>query len=279
MGVHVASRADAIIENGWLQWVTVEAEALREHCDGIELKEEFYVLATQSCDLAHGDFDSEPLVEFIGFSIVDKVQPEFANASNSRVLHVEMPVSGEAKSIGFFIRERFFLQRELLERFSPTNPFQLSGHICIQLTTWLAARYYRPSFSDEFNDHWKKVSGKIKAKVKKLYDRFGDVITGVFLGAVDDVANEDFSASWIIVYSQDRVSASQNSDEIMSFLEGWEVSLSEYIDNKGYEGAVSIQSTAEITLSDLENHKRIFLDDMCFRGDGDGNVEHQMDGR
>ncbi|WP_288945002.1 hypothetical protein [uncultured Marinobacter sp.] len=279
MGVNVSSRADAIIENGWLQWATVERELLQEHCGGVELREDFYVLATQSCDLAHGDFGNEPFVEFIGFSLVDRVQPELTRASNSRVLHVEVPVDGETKCLGFFIRERVLFTRKLLERFSPNNPFSLSSEVCTQLTTWLAARYYRPSFSDEFNDHWKKVLGKIKEKVKRAYDRFGDVITGVFLGARDDVENEDFSASWIIVFSDERVSASENRDEIMNFLEGWDESLSEYIDSNGYDGVVSIQSTAELTLSDLEKHRRIFLDDMCFRGDGEGEVEHQMEAR
>lgn len=275
----MTSRANVIIENGWLQWSTVEVGVLQEYFEDIELREDFYVLATQSCDLAHGDFANEPYVEFIGFSLVDKVQPELTKASNSRVLHVEMPVSAEIKFLGFFIRERFFLSRVLLERFSPTNPFILTSQVCIQLTTWLAARYYRPSFSDEFNDHWKKVIGKIKEKVKKVYDRFGDVISGVFLSTVDDVGNRDFSASWIIVYSEKRVSIVQNPSEVMEFLENWETSLNGYIDDKEYEGVVSIQSTAEITLSELESHKRIFLDDMCFRGDGAGDVEHQMDGR
>ncbi|MEO9586299.1 MULTISPECIES: hypothetical protein [Marinobacter] len=273
------SRADAIIANGWLQWATVDAEVLQQYCGDLELKEEFYVLATQSCDLAHGDFNNEPHAEFIGFSLISQVRPELSKASNSRALDVEMTVSAEVKCLGFRMRERFFVRRELLENFSPTHPFHLSGNVCTQLTTWLAARYYRPSFSDDFNDHWKKVIGKIKEKVKKAYDRFGDVITGVFLGVADDNDAQDFSASWIIVYSQARLPVGQGADDLMEFFESWESILSSYMDDNGFDGVVSIQSTAEITLSELENHKRIFLDDMCFRGDGAGDVEHQMDGR
>ena len=272
-----STRANTIIDNGWLQWATVGAEELQPHCGSITLKEPFYVLATQSCDLAHGSYENEPHAEFIGFSPIQELRPEFSKASNSRILHVEISESGQASYLGFFVRERFFLPREVLEKFAPNNPFVLSAQVCIQLTTWLSARYYRPSFSDEFNEHWKKVSGKIRDRIKKAYDRFGDIITGVFLGALDNPAEEEFTASWIVVFSSSKVDGGDQFKEVMAFFQSLENTLSDFLEKNDYDGTISVQSTKELTLSDLENHKRIFLDDMCFRGEELGGVEHQME--
>lgn len=208
--------------------------------------------------------------------MIDNIVTDFTRASNSRILHIKTSQGEDFFNLGFYIREKIILPRIKLSAFAPDEPFKFNRDVCLQLSTWLAAKYYRASFSDEFNDYWKRVLGKIKDKVGKSYKRFGDILTGVFVESQDLPLEEDFKASWLIIYSNRKVKAHEKKAEVLSFLSDWEENLETYLAKNGLEGTVSIQSTEEVTLEQLEGHKRIFLDDACFRDEEPGAVEHQM---
>jgi len=99
------------------------------------------------------------------------------HGKNPRRLQFFANVRGHNKVYMTTIHEKMRLGRQELLKGLPDSEIQLDSATVDLLAKWIAKRYTRPAFPDEFNARCrpaaKKISNRLKAK--------GDLITGLFL--------------------------------------------------------------------------------------------------
>lgn len=139
------------------------------------------VVATHDCDLAQHP-DNEPHVEVVVGCITDK-DGNCTHAKNARRLHVEF--AGHAPVwCEFDATAKVAVAKQDLSRFLPRTDARLTpeNHAIFQM--WLASRYRRSAFADEFERRLTKET-KLAERIAKAIKPHGELIAGVFFD-VDD---------------------------------------------------------------------------------------------
>jgi hypothetical protein len=135
------------------------------------------VVATHDCDLAQ-DPEWEPRIEVVVGCPVEK-DGNCTHAKNARRLHVEF--AGDATFWGEFDAvSKVDIDKQALNQFTPRADARLTpeNHSIFQM--WLASRYRRSAFSDEFERRLTSKEFKLAEKIAKAVKPHGELITGVF---------------------------------------------------------------------------------------------------
>jgi hypothetical protein len=142
------------------------------------------VVATHDCDLAQSP-DSEPGVEVIIGRRIEKLDGNNTHAKSSRSLHIEF--GGSVPQLAeFVVTEKRIIEKNALADFKPDEIYKLSPSNLSTFQSWLAARYRRSAFPDEFERRMKE-SG-LTRKVSKAAKQHGRMITAVFFDVGHDVS-------------------------------------------------------------------------------------------
>jgi hypothetical protein len=136
------------------------------------------VIASHDCDLTQ-DPDQEPEVEIIVGCVVERIDGNFTHAKNPRKLQLEFV--GTQGLIGEFVAtaKQRVKKGVLLSDFEPDPDFQLTKESRNIFQLWLASRYRRSAFPDEFDRRLKDESG-LAGKIAKILKRHGTHLTGIF---------------------------------------------------------------------------------------------------
>lgn len=139
------------------------------------------IVASHDCDLSQAP-DVEPDVEIIIGKVTTEANGNFSHAKNVRRLQVSF--DGEAQVIGEFevIRKTSINKTDLIG-LTPRSDLTLSPENATIFQLWLASRYRRSAFPDEFEDKLKNT--KLAEKIAKAVKPHGEDISGVFFD-VDD---------------------------------------------------------------------------------------------
>ena len=138
-----------IIGNGWKQGAIVaSSDEVRtifrltdNNCDA-------YVLVSHSCDVLAYKYKTEPLVELIGGAYSPKGNNSLSHRRHPRQL--QLPVTGGEKPyLTLNINHRYFVNRRFLVDVLASD-ILLSDESLRELQMWMAARYRRTAFPDEF---------------------------------------------------------------------------------------------------------------------------------
>lgn len=103
------------------------------------------MVVSHPCDVVSGSFERDPTVQLAPLHGVDVVDGNLTFAKNPRRLHMEVATGPVEVRIG----EIFTVDRTLLARTTPDSTITEPQRR--MLASWLAARYARPAFADEFN--------------------------------------------------------------------------------------------------------------------------------
>ena len=133
------------------------------------------VAVSHDCDIAQEDLEAEPYVEFIRGRVLDKIDGSKANAKSPRDLHLECTREDRVLRLGFSASEKFRLEKTSLLGHSPEGG--LSPNAIRILKIWLAARYNRQAFPDDF-DHAMR---PVLKQIDKLAQKNSKDITGIFV--------------------------------------------------------------------------------------------------
>lgn len=147
------------------------------------------MIASQSCNVQHDDFEKIPSIELIRATSIksDEEQPKLAAGTNPRVLHtVARCDDGEVMGLVLKVEERVWVPRQLLLGWPPAK-FRLedSGEDARDrrkeiFAAWLGRSYTRVELPNSFNDLFK--STKLKEFFdKKLITPHANSIIGVYL--------------------------------------------------------------------------------------------------
>ncbi len=168
-------------------------------------------IATHDCDLAQ-DQDFEPNVEVMVGQRITQCNGNFTHAKNARRLQIEFSALGEEQSIfiEFLATHKITLKKADLAAFQPLPSHQLThaNHTIFQ--QWLAIRYRRSAFAEEFERRLKE-EGKLAEKISKYLKPQPASILAVLFD-VDDgeeiargSAEDVYELHILILYANDRL--------------------------------------------------------------------------
>jgi hypothetical protein len=134
------------------------------------------IVASHSCDLVQLP-DKEPQIEVVVGRQIQTLDGNYTHAKSSRTLHIEF--EGDKTFFAEFIitEKRSILKKALLD-FAPATNLRLSPPDLAIFQQWLASRYRRSAFPDEF-EHRLKETG-LSNKIVKAVKPHGNMITAVF---------------------------------------------------------------------------------------------------
>ena len=152
----------------------IEALKLRS---SIELDQMLVIVASHDCDLAQAP-EGEPVIEVVVGRLVTDKDGNCTHAKNARKLHVEF--AGDAVFWAEFeTTAKLSIDKRLLNDFVPRPGAYLSSENYNIFQMWLASRYRRSAFPDEFERRLIKEL-KLHEKIAKAVKPHGELIAGVF---------------------------------------------------------------------------------------------------
>lgn len=136
------------------------------------------IVATHDCDLAQ-DPKGEPVVEVVVGRLVTDKDGNCTHAKNARKLHVEF-VGDAVFWAEFETTAKVSIDKLQLNQFAPRPDARLApdNHAIFQM--WLASRYRRSAFPDEFERRLTSKEFKLHEKIAKVVKPHGELISGVF---------------------------------------------------------------------------------------------------
>ncbi|HEY4832113.1 MAG TPA: hypothetical protein VIH61_06085, partial [Waddliaceae bacterium] len=146
------------------------------------------IVITHDCDLQN---EKEDEVELIVATVIGNLNPAYARARNVRCLHVlyldpnQNEILIELQHSGY----KRIDKRHFLDVAKPNVDLRLSSDEKRALKQWLAARYGRPAFPDQFESRLQK-NKKFYEKLVKLLKPINQYLIGIFFDLNGDRENE-----------------------------------------------------------------------------------------
>ncbi len=186
------------------------------------------VVISHDCDLA-ADPGSEPFCEVIVGKKIAEQQGNFTRAKSVRKLHLNFSAGCRACVIELEAQKRKLLSKTDLSNHRPSNSTILSIDEKTTLQAWLAARYARASFPDEFDRRLTREAGKSYKKIVKVFEKYAEHLRGVYF-EVDEserVGSDDvYPLTIFLVYDvegddpiRSKEAAEAGANEIQSIFE------------------------------------------------------------
>ncbi len=217
------------------------------------------VVVTQDCDLVQ-NADIEPFVELIPCMEITKAEPLYENGRNPRLLHIPSIRPPEPDQwLEISIHDRFRVRKEALADLSVDQSTRLKDHDVRLLSRWIAKRYTRTAFPDEFNLRLKTVDGQLERLFKS---QPGQTVTGIFLDVADEEHPQD--KPYAIAVRITAKTAAWNDEGLCTALQSFEERFSSILD--GCEGIVIAEDDIhtlpeeDLTLADLRRFRRLDKD-------------------
>jgi hypothetical protein len=172
-----------------------------EHLEG-----KIAVVVSHDCDLAQSP-DIESDVEIIMGRRVTRLDGNYSHAKNARRLHLSFSAAGERLDVELLANDKLWIKKNALAPFTPHQSVQPSADERAILQRWLAARYRRPAFPDEF-DRRLDATG-LRERLGKILKTHGVSISAVFFDVDSGVdvarsgANDVYTLGIYLLYSTD----------------------------------------------------------------------------
>jgi len=161
------------------------------------------VVISHDCDLAQ-DPSIEPMVELIvGRSIVN-ADGNYTYAKNARRLHLTFTGSVEHLTADFQATRRTQVAKDQLAAYEPAGTIKLTPIERNILQRWLAARYRRSAFPDEFDRRLERTG--VQDRLSKILKSTGSLIAAIYFDVdqgeeVPRAADEPYVLAIYILYS------------------------------------------------------------------------------
>lgn len=223
----------------WRQGHLLRPETIRELELAPDLPPEKVaaVIASHDCDLAQLP-DGEPFVEVVLGTFLDGApNGNYTNCKNLRRLHVGFSATGEEAYVEIDTNRRALIPKDAadnprhgLSEHLPNASHKMTPKEHSVLQRWLAARYRRAAFPDEFDRRLKEET-KIAEKLAKAFKDTGNHIAAVFFdvdGGTENArngANDPYELVVTLLYATDtdpaaaQIAATKTAEAIQSIFE------------------------------------------------------------
>ncbi|WP_395024582.1 hypothetical protein [Comamonas odontotermitis] len=202
----------------WRQGHLLCSEAIKAFNLG-DTNQTLAIVATHDCDLAQSP-DGEPNIEIIVGSLINEANGNVTHAKNSRKLHLEF-IGEQPLWSEFQATAKISIDKMELNKFKPRLDFLLSPENSAVFQMWLASRYRRSAFPDEFERRLVKEC-KLAEKIAKAVKPHGERIVGVFFDVDEGVEttrngpDDTYTLDIVILHSADIEPASTPSQDAAS---------------------------------------------------------------
>lgn len=136
------------------------------------------VVISHDCDIT-ADAAREPLIEVVIGHRINRLGAD-ANAKTVRRLHLPFLLDGTEVPVELEITTKTALKKEAVLAATPRTDMALSAKARVILQRWLAARYYRAAFPEEFEARLKAKPGKLNEKIAKAMGDAGEHVLAVY---------------------------------------------------------------------------------------------------
>jgi hypothetical protein len=163
----------------WRQGHVVPDDAL-ESLDLLStdsLSEMAAIVVSHDCDLAQSP-GVEPAVEIIVGHWVTAVDGNFSFGKNARRLHLSFSGGSEVRAANLIASRKIPIEKTQLAGYTPVETVQLSALELTILQRWLAARYRRSAFPDEFDKRLEETG--LRDRLGKILKIFGTLISAIY---------------------------------------------------------------------------------------------------
>lgn len=144
----------------------------------IEPEQTLVIVASHDCDLTQAP-EGEPVIEVVIGRLVADKDGNCTHAKNARKLHVEF-VGTAVFWVEFEATAKISVDKLALNEFGPRTDTHLTPENHATFQMWLASRYRRSAFPDEFERRLTSREFKLHEKIAKAVKPHGELITGVF---------------------------------------------------------------------------------------------------
>lgn len=174
----------------WRQGHILTPDAIKQlgltHPNGAE--EICVMVVSHDCDLANEDLATEPNVEIIIGCHPKTIDGNFFWSKAPRKLHFEVNFGESTKIVELVTTDKCLVPKAKLAQFLPNKNYTLTGQSRSILRNWLAVRYNRASFPDEFVNRFS--TSKFDKHFAKLIEPYGQNLSSVFFD-IDSGRNLD----------------------------------------------------------------------------------------
>ncbi len=164
-------------ETPWRQGHVLSNEAVKKTGIAGGSPDIIVVVISHDCDLAALP-DKEPEAELIVGRLVEKADGNYTHAKTPRVLHLEFMTPDGSKFVELTATNKTRLRKEVLADEVPRTGFELRPGDQSILQRWLAARYRRAGFPDEFEKRLKDSGAS--DRLTKILKPAGQHICAIF---------------------------------------------------------------------------------------------------
>ncbi|KAB2891398.1 MAG: hypothetical protein F9K32_04545 [Desulfobulbaceae bacterium] len=144
----------------------------------------FPIVISHDCDISNSP-DCEPNIEIIVGTRIEAVDGNCTHSKNPRKLHLLAKQGDADVCLELWATDKRAISKLELLAFKPSNELTLPTKELLTLQRWLAARYYRTAFPDEFDRRFNQ-TGLQKALIKTLKPLGHHIIAALF-----DIENEE----------------------------------------------------------------------------------------
>lgn len=146
------------------------------------------VVVSHDCDIT-ADAAREPMIEVIIGRRISKLGAD-ANAKTVRRLHLPFLQGNAEVPVEFEITTKTALEKAAVLAAAPRADMTLSAKARVTLQHWLAARYYRAAFPEEFEARLKAKPAKLNEKIVKAMQEAGKHVLAVYFDLDSGEENE-----------------------------------------------------------------------------------------
>ena len=137
------------------------------------------IVASHDCDLAQ-NIESEPNIEIVVGALVEELDGNFTNTKNPRRLHLPMNIEGSASCLELIASNKLYISKKLLTDYKPENKLSLDAASLIIFQNWLALRYKRSAFAEEFDHRLTSKPHKIADKISSILKPHASTVIKIF---------------------------------------------------------------------------------------------------
>lgn len=271
---HDGPEANHVKNNGWRQGSILGEEFVqilveRKLLPGIGYPG-YWVVLSHDCDVSNVSFEAEPFVELIFGESIDAASLDGNRqwGKNARLLQIHNPSDQqEVTYFQFSANQRYWVDRRLFAEQVP-SPQRLDIELISRLSRWVAKRYVRAAFPDEFVERTRAVVGRIRKRTK----RDGGLITGIYLLVSDEELGED--ADYEIMVFATMLDEMYDDSEARKVAAELISELDDAFDNcAGVRLLMSeLRKESQLTLTELRYMKRWDFDDLTLRGESQASI-------
>jgi hypothetical protein len=224
---------------GWQQgsFLTPETISLLVQQEKIPKTEnQCVVVVSHDCDVANQDLGDEPNIELIYGFVLPQINGNYSWSKSPRTLHLDAQWKGQSKYIELKSTKKFSLEKEWLGNHLPDSAWCLSQVAKNTLRSWLAVRYNRAAYPDDFNDILDKK--KLKKGIVKILEPTQRLFSGLYLTldeGSDSRGHKLYNLNLFLIYS-----AGDEPLEAMQEAERVEDKISKLFKDKCFDSSTQV---------------------------------------